>query len=77
MMDSFFLAWKYLSYNKLKTFILITCITIIAALPLSLEILLNESERQLALRAESSPLLIGAKGSALDLVMNSLMYTLT
>ncbi len=58
----------------MKTFILVGCITIIAALPLALEILLGESERQLALRAESSPLLIGAKGSALDLVMNSLYF---
>jgi putative ABC transport system permease protein len=74
MMDSFYLAWKYLTYNRLKTFILVGCITIIAALPLALEILLNESERQLALRAESSPLLIGAKGSALDLVMSSLYF---
>jgi len=73
-MDSFYLAWRYLSYNKVKTFILISCITIIAVLPLTLEILLDESERQLALRAESSPLLIGAKGSALDLVMNSLYF---
>ena len=75
MMDSLYLAWRYLSYNKVKTFILIGCITIIAALPLALEILLGESERQLALRAESSPLLIGAKGSALDLVMNSLYFS--
>ena len=73
-MDSLYLAWRYLSYNKMKTFILVGCITIIAVLPLSLEILLNESEHQLALRAESSPLLIGAKGSALDLVMNSLYF---
>jgi putative ABC transport system permease protein len=73
-MDSLYLAWRYLLYNKKKTLILVCCITIIAALPLALEVLLNESERQLALRAESSPLLIGAKGSALDLVMNSLYF---
>lgn len=74
MIDSLYLAWRYLTYNKIKAFILVACITTIAALPLSLEILLKESERQLALRAESSPLLIGAKGSALDLVMNSLYF---
>jgi putative ABC transport system permease protein len=74
MTDSLYLAWRYLVYNKKKTFILVCCITIIAALPLTLEILLNESERQLAQRAESSPLLIGAKGSALDLVMNNLYF---
>jgi len=74
MRDSLYLAWRYLVYNKKKTFILVCCITIIAVLPLALEVLLNESERQLAHRAESSPLLIGAKGSALDLVMNSLYF---
>ncbi|NNK94361.1 MAG: hypothetical protein HKP41_08425, partial [Desulfobacterales bacterium] len=75
MMDSFYLAWRYLSFNKVRTCILVACITIIAVLPLALEILLNESERQLSLRAQSSPLLIGAKGSALDLVMNSLYFS--
>ncbi len=40
-MDSLYLAWRYLSYNKMKTFILVGCITIIAALPLALEIRLE------------------------------------
>ena len=74
-MDSLYLAWRYLTYHKLRSVVLICCITIIGALPLALEILVDESERQLALRAETSPLLIGAKGSALDLVMNSLYYS--
>lgn len=74
-MDSLYLAWRYLSYHKLRSVVLICCITIIGALPLALEILVDESERQLALRAETSPLLIGAKGSALDLVMNSLYFS--
>jgi putative ABC transport system permease protein len=74
MIDSLYLAWQYLRFNKAKTLILVSCITIIAALPMALEILLNESEQQLALRADSSPLLVGAKGSALDLVMNSIYF---
>ncbi len=74
MIDSLYLAWQYLRFNKARTLILVSCITIIAALPMALEILLNESEQQLALRADSSPLLVGAKGSALDLVMNSIYF---
>ena len=74
-MDSLYLAWRYLCFYQVRSFILIGCITVIAALPLALEILVNESERQLSLRAESTPLLIGAKGSALDLVMNSLYFS--
>lgn len=74
-MNSFYLAWQYLKFNKSKSLVILACITIIAVLPLALEILLNESERQLALRAEASPLLLGMKGSALDLVMNSLYFS--
>jgi putative ABC transport system permease protein len=49
-------------------------VTLIAVLPLSLELLLDESERQLLSRAETTPLVLGAKGSALELVMNSLYF---
>ncbi len=74
MMHSLYIAWKYVSFNKLKTVTLVACITLIAFLPLALQLLLEESERQLLSRAVSTPLLIGAKGSALDLVMNSLYF---
>ncbi len=74
MFDSLYIAWKYVRFNKFKSVILVTCITLIALLPLSLELLLNESEKQLMARAKSTPLLVGAKGSALDLAMNSLYF---
>jgi len=73
-MDSLYIAWRYLGFNKARTLTLVTCVTLIAFLPLALELLLNESERQLVSRAEATPLLVGAKGSALDLVMNSLYF---
>ncbi|MEN8800889.1 MAG: ABC transporter permease, partial [Thiogranum sp.] len=74
MIDSFYIAWKYLLFSKARSATLIACITLIAVLPLALEIILDESEHQLVERAEHTPLLVGAKGSALDLVMNSLYF---
>jgi putative ABC transport system permease protein len=74
MFNSFYIAWKYLSYNKIKTATLVACITLISSLPMALELLLDESERQLMSRAVSTPLVVGAKGSALDLVMNTLYF---
>jgi putative ABC transport system permease protein len=74
MIDSFYLAWKYLGFNRLRSSILVACITLIATLPLALELIMNESERQLLSRAQVTPMLLGAKGSALDLVMNSLYF---
>lgn len=74
MLDSLYLAWKYISFNKIKTGTLIACITITLFLPTGLEMLLEESEDQLMSRAEVTPLIVGAKGSALDLVMNTLYF---
>ena len=74
MLDSFYIAWQYIRYNRFKTVVLVACITLISFLPLSLQLLLDESERQLMSRAVTTPLVIGAKGSALDLVMNTLYF---
>ena len=74
MLDSLYIAWKYIGYNKIKTATLVACITLITFLPFSLELLLNESERQLMSRAVHTPLIVGAKGSSLDLVMNTLYF---
>ena len=73
-MDSLYIAWKYLNFSKARAATLVACVTLIAVLPLALQLLLAESERQLLSRAASTPLLLGAPGSALDLVMNGLYF---
>jgi putative ABC transport system permease protein len=75
MIDSLYIAWKYITFNKVKTTILVVSITLIVFLPLALQVLLNESEQQLRARAGETPLLVGARGSALDLVMSSLYFS--
>ncbi len=74
-MDSLYLAWRYIVFNKRKTITLITCISLVTFLPFALKSLLNESEHQLMSRATTTPLLVGAKGNSLDLVMNSLYFS--
>jgi len=75
MIDSFYLAWKYIRFNKVRTATLIACVTLIAFLPPALQRLLEESEREFMSRAQSTPLIVGAKGSALDLVMSALYFS--
>jgi len=72
--DSLYIALSYLRFYKLRSVVLITCVTLIIALPLALQLLLAESQRLLLARADNTPLLIGEKGSALDLTMNSLYF---
>jgi len=74
MKDSLYIAWRYIIHNKIKTSVLIACVSIILVLPISLELILNESEVQLMSRADDTPLIVGAKGSALDLSMNTLYF---
>ncbi len=74
MTNSFYIAWRYIAFNKVRTATLVACVTLIAVVPLVLQLLLAESEAQLLSRAESTPLLLGARGSSLDLVMNALYF---
>ena len=74
MIDILFLALRYLLYHRVKTAVLVGSITIIAYVPSGLNVLLEESGRQLTARAKDTPLVIGAKGSPLELVLNSLYF---
>lgn len=74
MLDSLYIAWKYIRFHKLKTAILIAVISLTFYLPAGVEALVDETTRQLRLRASKTPLLIGAKGSEAELVLNSLYF---
>ncbi len=74
MKDVLYLAWRYLAYHRVKTAILIASIALIVYLPVGLNVLVSQSAAELTARAESTPLLLGAKGSPLELVLNSLYF---
>ena len=74
MTDVLYLAWRYLAFHKIKTAILVASITLIVFLPVGLNVIVGQSSEELTARAEATPLLIGAKGSPLELVLNSLYF---
>jgi putative ABC transport system permease protein len=74
MRDIQYMAWRYLAYNRIKTTILVLSVTLIVFLPAGLKILVGQSATALTARAEATPLIIGAKGSPLELVLNSLYF---
>ncbi len=75
MIDSFYLAWRYLRYHRLRTLLLVASLSLIGFVPAALNQLLDESQQQLMARADSTPLIIGARGSRMDLVMNALYFS--
>jgi len=69
-----YLAWRYLVYHRIKTAILVTSIALIAFLPVGLRVLVAQSASELTARASATPLLVGAKGSPLELALSSLYF---
>jgi len=75
MRDVLYLAWRYVIYHRLKTAILVTSIMLIMYLPFGLNVVVEQSAEQLIARAGATPLLVGAKGSPLELTLNSLYFS--
>jgi len=74
MRDILYLVWQYLSFHKIKTTILVLSVTLILYLPTGLRVIVEQSAESLTARAEATPLIVGAKGSPLELVLNSLYF---
>ncbi len=74
MKDVLYLAWRYLAHNRVKTAVLVGSIMLIIYLPVALRVLINQSAADLTARADVTPLLVGAKGSPLELALSSLYF---
>ena len=74
MREVLYLAWRYLAFNRGKTAVLVASIMLIVYLPVALRVLVAQSAAELTARAEATPLLVGARGSALELALNSLYF---
>ncbi len=74
MISAFRLAWRHLAYYRFRTAILILCVSLTLALPLSLKALVDRFQAQLRSRAAQTPLLIGAPGSEFDLTISTLYF---
>ncbi len=74
MRDSLFLAWQYLRHNRSTTAVLVASLTLILYLPVALQVIVTNAEKHFRSRAHSTPLLIGPRGSALELVLASVYF---
>jgi len=72
--QSLYLAYRYLTFHKVRSLVLVASISIITFLPNGLKRLITESEAQMMARANATPLVVGAKGSSTDLVINTLYF---
>jgi len=74
MSHSFYIALKYLKFHWVKTLLLILAISMVIFIPLGMNLLVENASEKLISRAEETPLLMGAKGSATELSLSSLYF---
>lgn len=74
-MNAIHLALAYLRYNWIRSLVLVLVAALILAVPIVSQVLLNGSRTALTNRAEATPLILGSRGSQLDLVMNALYFS--
>lgn len=74
MINAFYLAAAYMRYHRVTSLALVFAIALIIAAPLATRLVLSEAETALGARAAATPLLLGARGSSLDLTLASLYF---
>ncbi len=74
-MNALYLAFAYLRYNWARSLVMTLVAALILFVPLATQILLSTSERALVARGEATPLLLGSRGSQLDLTMAALYFS--
>ncbi len=74
-MNAVYLAYAYLRYHWARSLVLVSVAALILFVPLATQILLSTSQRALIARGEATPLLLGSRGSQLDLTMAALYFS--
>ena len=74
MTGALFLGCRYLLHHRFKTAVLLGAVTLMMFLPAATRLLVEDSAQALNARAAETPLLVGAKGSQLELVLSSLYF---
>ncbi len=74
MTGALFLGWRYLAHHRFKSAILVASITLMLFLPAATRLLVEDSATALTARADQTPLILGARGSELELVLNTLYF---
>ena len=74
-MNALYLAFAYLRYHWARSLVLVLVAALIMFVPVATQTLLSTSERALVARGQATPLLLGSRGSQLDLTMAALYFS--
>ena len=72
--DATFLAGRHLVHHRGRSMLLVTALFLVVVLPISVDRIVDVGERGLRARAEGTPMVAGAPGAAIDLVLAALYF---
>lgn len=75
MNSAFKLAWRYLAYHRSRTLLLVFALTLTCVLPLTAHLLVRAFTQRMLARAQSTPLVLGARGDRFNLVLKALYFS--
>lgn len=74
MLGYLMLAWRYISFYRGRTIILILALTLTLFLPMAMRWITENFQRHATRRAETTPLVIGMQGSRFGLTLHALYF---
>ena len=74
LLNAINLAWRHLVFHGVRSSILVLALGISAALPLVIQSLIDRGETATMARADTTPLVVGAPGGGIDLVLGTLWF---
>ena len=74
MKHALFLAWHALLWHRSRSIIVVLSLAITIWLPATVHLMLNEFRREISERSHATPLIVGARGSRIDLVLHALYF---
>jgi len=74
MKNALFLAWKSLRWHRGRSLTIIVSLAITIWLPVTVRLVLDQFRREISARAEATPLVVGARGSRIDLALHALYF---
>lgn len=70
----FLLARRSIAFHRLRSLVIVLCLAVTLALPVSVRLMVSQFQEQLGERAASTAMVIGPRGSRFDLVMHALYF---
>ncbi len=74
MKHALFLAWHALLWHRARSIIVVLSLAVTIWLPATVHLMLNKFRQEISARSQATPLIVGARGSRIDLVLHALYF---